>query len=66
MNDDTFKGVPVSQRANMALASEIGCVRKINSGSVRLRNWKPSRRKTIAEATRITSPRLANDSCCDL
>ena len=38
----------------MALASEIGCVRKIRSGSVRLRNWKPSKRKTSADATTST------------
>ena len=38
MNDETFSGVPVIHRANRALASEIGCARKISSGSVRLRN----------------------------
>ena len=36
MNDETFNGVPVSHNAAMALVSDIGCTRKINSGNVRL------------------------------
>ena len=32
MNDETFSGVPVIQRANSALASETGCDRKISIG----------------------------------
>ena len=38
MNEETFSGVPVIHKAPRALASEIGWERKINSGSVRLRN----------------------------
>ena len=55
MNDETFSGVPVIQSANRALASEIGWARKIRIGSARLRNWKPSSRKTSAAATIRTS-----------
>ncbi len=51
MNEETFSGVPVIQRANRALASETGWARKIRIGSVRLLNWKPSSRKTSAAAT---------------
>ena len=38
MNDETLSGVPVIQRANNALASDIGWARKIRKGSVRLWN----------------------------
>ncbi len=63
MNDETFSGVPVIQRANIALASETGCARKIRIGSVRLWNWKPRSRNTSAAATIRTRSRLPNDSC---
>ena len=45
MNEETFSGVWVSQSAAKALVSEIGCVRKINSGSVRLRTGIPTPRR---------------------
>ena len=64
MNEETFSGVPVIQRANRALASETGWARKIRIGSVRLWNWNPSRRKTSAAETTRTVARLAKDSCC--
>ncbi len=64
MNEETFNGVPVIHRANSALANDIGWAKKISIGSVRLRNWKPSSKNTSAEATIITTNRLANDSCC--
>ncbi len=45
MNDETLSGVPVIQRANSALASEIGCARKINKGNVRLLNCRAEQQK---------------------
>ena len=55
--DETFSGVPVIHSAPRAAASETGWQRKIRSGSARLRNWKPSSRKTIAAANcaRVTA-----------
>ena len=38
MNDETFSGVPVIQRANRALTREMGCTRKSRIGRITLRN----------------------------
>ena len=61
MNDETFSGVPVTQRAKSALASDTGWARKMRIGSDKLWNWNPRRRKTSAAETMRTVSRLAND-----
>ena len=65
MNDETFSGVPVIQSANSALASEMGCARKIRIGSdqapeLKTQQQEHQRRRDDQD----TVSRLANDSCC--